>query len=63
MSLLPDFHTRVLKRLGENLSNHQTNMEKGGRDGHEKWAGQIAATRAAISIVNEEFKRVGGEDE
>ena len=63
MSLLPDFHTRVLNRLTADLDSHRTNLEACPPERHDQWVGKIAATKAAIAVVNAEFKRVGGEDE
>lgn len=63
MSLLPDFHTRILTRLNSDLANHRQNLESADREKHDRFSGLIAGTKAAIAVVNEEFKRVGGEDE
>jgi prephenate dehydrogenase len=62
MSLLPDFHTRVLKRLQADLETHRTNLETCHPERHDQWVGKISATKAAISIVNAEFQRIGGEE-
>jgi hypothetical protein len=60
--LLPDFHTRVLKRLNSDLENHRTNLETCPAERHDEWKGKVAATKQAISIVNAEFQRIGGEE-
>jgi prephenate dehydrogenase len=62
MSLLPDFHTRVLKRLNENLEKHRSNLEACPPEKHDRFCGEISATKSAISIVNAEFQRIGGEE-
>lgn len=63
MSLDLDFHTRVLKSLEKRLADYRSNMESCDSSKHDQYVGKIAATKDAISVVNDEFKRMGGGDE
>jgi hypothetical protein len=62
MSLLPDFHTRVQKRLEKNLGDYRSNLEAGAAERHDRLCGEIAATKAALAILQQEFSRIGGEE-
>lgn len=62
MSLLPDFHTRVLKRLEKSLGDYRTNLEACAPEKHDRLCGEIAATKSAIAILLSEFQKMGGEE-
>jgi hypothetical protein len=62
MSLLPDFHTRVQKRLDKNLENLRSNLEACAPEKHDRFCGEIAGTKSALKILSEEFQRIGGEE-
>ena len=63
MSLDLDFHTRVLNTLEDKLKTYRKQLEACDAAKHDRFCGEIAATKDAISVVNAEFQRMGGRDE